>query len=155
VVNLETTNWLLGVMAVASVVQTLMIVGLAVAGYSLYRQLSTTLTDLESRHVAPLRQQVDGILTQMDGVLSEAQAIAARVSHQTERVDQAINGTIGRVDETTDRIKDSVRDRVAQATGVVRAIRAVIASVLTTEPAPKPPRGGQGPTVMEEARGRL
>ena len=40
-VNLETTNWLLGVMAVASVIQTLLLVGMAVVGFRLYRQVSS------------------------------------------------------------------------------------------------------------------
>ena len=78
-----------------------------------------------------LRQQVDGILT-------DVQAIASRVSHQTERVDQAISGAIGQVDETADRIKDTLRDKVSKATGVVRGIRAVLASLLTTEGAREP-----------------
>ena len=130
-VNLETTNWIIGVMAVASVVQTLMLIGLAVAGYRLSRQVSTAVADLDSRHVAPLRRQVEGIL-------SDVQTISTRVSHQTERVDHAITGTIDRVDETADRIKDNLRYRVARATGVVRGIRAIIASLLTTEPGPKP-----------------
>ena len=38
--DLETTNWLLGVMAVASAIQTLMLIVLAVAGYRLYRQVA-------------------------------------------------------------------------------------------------------------------
>jgi hypothetical protein len=37
-----------------------------------------------------------------------------------------------RVDETAERVRHSVRDRVSQATGVVRGIRAVVASVLTS-----------------------
>ena len=65
---------------------------------------------------------------------SDVQTIAARVSNQTERVDHAITGTIDRVDETTERVRDSVRDKVAQATGFVRGMRAVITSLLTTEP---------------------
>ena len=135
--DMETTNWLLGVIAVASAVQTLMLIGLAITSYRLYRQVGTTVADLETRHVAPLRRQVDGILT-------DVQAIATRVSHQTERVDQAINGAIGQVDETADRLKDTVREKVSQATGVVRGIRAIIASLLTTEPAPKPPAAAGG-----------
>ena len=102
-VNLDTTNWLLGVIAVASAVQTLMLIAVAVVGFRLYRQVSGTVEDLESRHVAPLRRQVDGVLTQVDGVLGEVHAIAARVSQQTDRVDHAINGTIERVDETAER----------------------------------------------------
>ena len=136
-VNLETTNWLLGVMAVASAVEMLVLIAIGVTGLRLYRRVTATVEELEARHVAPLRRQVDGILT-------DVQAIAARVSHQTERVDHAITGTIERVDETTERVKGSVRDKVAHATGVLRGIRAVIASMLTTEPAPKPPAQAGG-----------
>jgi uncharacterized protein YoxC len=136
-VDLETTNWLLGVLAVASAVQTLMLIGLAVAGYRMYRQVTATVQELETRHVEPLRRQVDGIL-------SDVQSIASRLSHQTERVDHAISDTIVRVDETAERVKGSVRDKVAQATGVVRGLRAVIASLLTTDHAPKPPAEAGG-----------
>jgi uncharacterized protein YoxC len=132
--NLETTNWILGVVAAASVIQTLILVTVAVMGVRFYRQLSVTIEDLESRHVAPLRHQVDGVLTQADAVLGQVHAIAARVSQQTARVDHAINGTIERVDETAEQLRHRVRDKVSTATGVVRGIRAVIASILTTEP---------------------
>jgi hypothetical protein len=131
-VDLYTTNWLLGVMAVASALQTLMIVGMAVLGYRMYGRMSATIADLESRHVEPLRRQVDGIL-------SDVQSIASRVSHQTERVDHAITDTIERVDETAEQVRDSVRDKVMRVTGIVRGIRAVIASILTSEPVGKPP----------------
>ena len=131
-VNLETTNWLIGVIAVATALQTLLILGGAIVAFRFLRQMQATVADLEIRHIAPLRHQVDGIL-------QDVQTIAARVSNQTERVDRAITGTIDRVDETTERVRDSVRDKVAQATGVVRGIRAIITSLLTTEPTPKPP----------------
>jgi uncharacterized protein YoxC len=143
--NLESTNWLLSVVAVAGAVQTLLLIGLAVAGYRLYRQFGDVAQALETRHVEPLRRQVDGVLTQVDEVLSDVHAITARISQRTERVDHAISGTIGRVDETAEHLVHRVRDKVAQATGVVRGIRAAIASVLTTDQAAKPPAqaGGQ------------
>jgi predicted P-loop ATPase/GTPase len=130
VVDLETTNWLLGVLAVASAVQTLILIGVGIAGYRLYRQLSQTAAELEVRHIAPVRQQLDGIL-------SDVHRITARVSEQTERVDHAISGTIDRVDETAERVKYSVREQMARATGILRGIRAVITSLLTTEPVAK------------------
>jgi len=37
------------------------------------------------------------------------------------------------VDETADRVKGSVRDKVNQAVGVLRGIRAVITSLLNSE----------------------
>jgi hypothetical protein len=42
-----------------------------------------------------------------------------------------------RVDDTAERVKHSVKDKVNQATGVVRGIRAVVASVLSGD-------GGRG-----------
>lgn len=142
--NLDTTNWLLAVVAVASAVQTLLLSGLAVVGYRLFRQVGDVAQTLETRHVEPLRRQVDGVLTQMDEVLSEVHAITARISQRTERVDHAISGTIERVDETAEHLAHRVRDKVAQATGVVRGIRAAIASVLTTDSAAKPPAQAGG-----------
>lgn len=129
-VDLSTTNWLLGVVAVAAALQTLMLIGAAIVGFRLYRQLTQTAAELEVRHIAPLREQVDGILT-------DVHKITARVSDQTARVDQAISGTIDRVDETAERVKYSVREQVSRATGIVRGVRAVIASLFTTE-SPKP-----------------
>jgi phage-related protein len=75
-------------------------------------------------------------------VLGDVHAITARISQHTERVDHAISGTIERVDETAEHVVHRVRDKVAQATGVVRGIRAAIASVLTTEPAKPPAQAG-------------
>ena len=141
--NFETTNWLLGVVAVASAVQALLLIGLTIAGYRLFRQVGDIAQTLEAR-VEPLRRQMDGVLTQMDGVLGEVHAITSRISHQTERVDHAISGTIERVDETAEHLVHRVRDKVAQATGVVRGIRAAVATVLTTDPAAKPPAQAGG-----------
>ena len=143
--NLETTNWLLAVVAMAGAVQALLLIGLAVVGYRLFRQVGDAAQTLETRHVEPLRRQVDSVMTQMEGVLSEVHAITSRISQRTERVDHAISGTIERVDETAEHLVHRVRDKVAQATGVVRGIRAAVASVLTTDAAVKPPAqaGGQ------------
>jgi uncharacterized protein YoxC len=125
--NLETTNWLLGLIALASLVQTGMLVAAALAGRKMYQQISERLDNLEVNHVTPLHRQIDGILTDVQG-------ITARFNNQAARVDHAITDTIDRVDETAERVRYSVRDKVSQATGVVRGLRAAIASVLTTEP---------------------
>jgi len=130
-VDLQTTNWLIGVIAVASAIQSLLVIGAAIAGYRLYRDTARTVSELEALHVEPLRRQLDTIL-------ADVQRITARVSDRTERVDNAINGTMDRVDETAERVKHSVRERVSRVTGMVRGIRAVIASLLTTETTHEP-----------------
>jgi len=125
--NLDTTNVLLGIMAAVSVLEALLLIGLGVGGFMVYRRVMQLVNDLETRQIAPLREKVDSILL-------DVKTVTARVSEQTERVDHAISGTIHRVDETADRVKGSVRDKVNQAVGVARGIRAVIASLMGTEP---------------------
>jgi hypothetical protein len=122
-VDLHTTNVLLGIMAAVSVLEALVLIGAGVGGFLAYRRVMQLVGDLESRQIAPLRAKVDAIL-------GDVQTITARVSQQTERVDHAITGTFDRVDETADRMRSSVREKVFQAVGVVRGVRAAIMSVL-------------------------
>lgn len=124
--NLDTTNMLLGIMAAVSVLEAVLLIGLGIGGFMVYRRVMQLVNDLETRQIAPLRDKVDSILL-------DVKTVTARVSEQTERVDHAISGTIHRVDETADRVKGSVRDKVNQAVGVARGIRAVIASLMATE----------------------
>src|SRR3954471_8502981 len=107
----------LWIMAAVSVLQALLLIGIGVAGYLVYSRVMTLVSDLEARQIAPLREKVDTIL-------ADVKAITARVSQQTERVDQAISGTIDRVDDTAARVRAGVNDRMNQAVGVVRGVRA-------------------------------
>ena len=135
--TLDTTNLMLGIMAGVSVLQALVLIGLAIGGFMAYRRLMALVNDLETRQIAPLRERVDGIL-------ADVKSVTSRVSHQTERVDHAIAGTMDRVDDTAERVKSSVREKVYQATGVVRGVRAVIMSLLGSDSRPKPPATAAG-----------
>ena len=116
----------LWIMAVVSVLQALLLIGIGVGGYLMYSRATTLMADLEARQIAPLREKVDAILTDVKGV-------TARVNQQTERVDHAITGTIDRVDDTAHRVRMGVHDKVNQVAGVVRGVRAVIMSLLHRE----------------------
>ena len=134
--NLETTNLLLGIMAAVSVLEALLLVGMGVGGFLMYRKVMGLVNDLEARQIAPIREKVDAILV-------DVKTVTARVSQQTERVDHAISGTIHRVDETADRVKGSVRDRVNHAVSVVRGVRAVIASLIGDNSGRSAPDSGE------------
>jgi hypothetical protein len=116
----------LWIIAVVSVLQALVLIGAGVAGYLAYSRVMTLVNDLEARQIAPLREKVDAVLL-------DVKSITARVSQQTERVDHAISGTIERVDDTATRVRAGVHDKVSQAVGVVRGVRAVIMSLLQRE----------------------
>lgn len=124
--DLQSLSVPLWIMAVVSILEALVLIGAGVAGYLAYSRVMTLVNELEARQIAPLREKVDAILV-------DVKAISARVSQQTERVDHAINGTIERVDDTATRVRAGVHDKVSQAVGVVRGIRAVIMSLLQRE----------------------
>lgn len=124
--DLQSLSVPLWIMAAVSVLQALVLIGIGVAGYLAYSRVMTLVNDLEARQIAPLREKADAIL-------ADVKSITARVSQQTERVDHAISGTMERVDDTASRVRAGVHDRVNQAVGVVRGIRAVLMSLLHRE----------------------
>ncbi len=136
--NLDTTNVLLGVMAAVSVLEALLLIGVGIAGFLIYRRVMQMVSDLEARQIAPLREKVDAIL-------ADVKTVTERVSQQTERVDHAISGTMERVDVTAERVKSSVAHKVNRAVGVARGIRAVIMSVLGADTPHEPPEAATGP----------
>ena len=125
-VDLHMTNVLLGIIAAVSALEGLCLIGLGVAGFIVYSRVMHIVSDLEAKQIAPLREKIDAILV-------DVKAITARVSQQTERVDQAINGTIDRVDETAHRVRAGVREKVNQAVGIIIGVRSIIMSMLRRE----------------------
>ena len=136
-VDLGTTNAALSIMAVVSVLEALLLIGIGVGGFLMYRRVMQLVNDLEARQIAPLRERVDAIL-------GDVKAVTARVNSEAERVDQAIHGTIDRVDHTAEHLKSSVMDKVNNAAGMVRGVRAAIVSLLHTDHRPKPPATAAG-----------
>ncbi len=122
-VNLNTTNLLLGIMAAVSVLEALLVVGAAIAGFVLYRRVMTLVEELEARQVAPAMVRVNAIL-------DDVKAVSARVKEETERVDQAIRTTMDRVDDTADRVRSNVRAKTSRVVGFVRGLRIAIETML-------------------------
>jgi len=121
--NLSTTNLLLGIMAAVSVLQGLLLIGVGVACFIVYRKVMTLVAALEERQVAPAMKRVNAILDDVKGV-------TAKVREETERVDQAIRSTIDRVDDTADRVRSNVRAKTSWVVGTARGLRTVIEELL-------------------------
>jgi hypothetical protein len=120
--ELGTTNLFLGIMAVVSVLEALVVIGIGIAGLMAYRRVMTLVEGLEHRQVAPAMARVNAILDDVKGV-------TARVKEETERVDQAIRTTMERVDDTADRVRSNVRAKTSRVVGLIRGIRVAIASM--------------------------
>jgi hypothetical protein len=52
--DLGTTNLLLGVMAVVSVLEALVVIGMGVAGFIMYRRTMELVNGLEQRHIVTM-----------------------------------------------------------------------------------------------------
>ena len=135
--DLHDTNVALFIMAAVSVLEALVLIGIGIGGWLVYRRAMQLVNDLEARQIAPVREKVDAIL-------GDVKSLTARVNSEAERVDQAIHGTINRVDNTAEHVKSTVKERVNDAAGVIRGIRAAIVSMLQTDHRPKPPATAAG-----------
>lgn len=127
-VNLETTNLLLGIMAAVSVLQALLIIGLAVAGLKAYRRVMTAVDGIEQRQMAPS-------VARLNAILDDIKSVSATIKRETDRMDDAIQATIGRVDDSVDRMQSSVRAKTSRLVGLVRGVRVAIEAMLSSRAA--------------------
>ena len=124
--ELGTTNLLLGIMAAVSVLEALVIIGAGVAGFLVYRKVMVLIEGIEARQVAPAMARVNGIL-------DDVKAVSAKLKAETERVDQAIHSTMGRIDDTADRVRSNVRAKTSRIVGFVRGLRVALEGMLHSE----------------------
>jgi methyl-accepting chemotaxis protein len=128
--NLNTTNLFLGIIAAVSLLQALVIVGVAIAGYRLYSRVMQTVAGIEERQIAPLVARVETLMSTVDGILGDVKGLTGRVRGRTEQVDAAIDDTIHRVDETAGRVRASVSSRIHGLMGMAQGVAAVVQSLL-------------------------
>ena|SRR5687768_11013187 len=129
--NLNTTNILLGIMAAVSVLQALVLVGVAVFAFRLYRQALMTIREVEQRRIAPIAAQVHSMMARVDAIIGDVKDVTGRVTRQTERVDSAIYHTMHRVDETSARMRESIGSRISQLMGLVHGVICAVQGLFT------------------------
>jgi hypothetical protein len=117
--QIGTTNLLLAIMAVASVFEALVMIGMGLAGLMAYRRVIVLVEGMATRQVAPTMARVNAILDDM-------KTVTATVREETERVDHAIHTTMGRIDDTAGRIRSSVRAKTSTVVGLARGLRVAI-----------------------------
>ena len=122
--GLGTTNVMLGIMAAVSVLEALVVIGIGVAGYLVYKRVMDLISGIEERQVAPAMARVNAIL-------DDAKVVSAKVREEAERVDTAIRTTMDRVDDTADRVRSNVKAKTSRIVGIVRGARVAIEHILT------------------------
>src|SRR5438094_7724388 len=80
--DLTMTNVWLGILAVISLIEFLMIAAAGLFAYKAYKQVMTAVEAVERVHIAPLRARVDAIL-------DEVEVITGKVKHAQDSVSAA------------------------------------------------------------------
>jgi hypothetical protein len=135
--NLAVTNLLLGIMAAVSVLEALVVVGIGLAAFAIYRRVVALVAGLEARHVAPAMGRVNAIL-------DDVKHMSAQVREETDRVDHAIRSTIDRVDHTAERVRSNFRSKANWAVGAMRGVRVAVDWMRRSASTPEPPAGAAG-----------
>jgi len=131
--ELGTTNLLLGIMAAVSVLEALVIIGMGIAGFVVYKRVMSLVDagmvlaqGIEARQVAPAMSRVNAIL-------DDVRDVTTKVKEETERVDNAIHSTIDRIDDTAVRVRTNVRAKTSALIAFLRGARTAVEGMLRSE----------------------
>jgi hypothetical protein len=106
-------------MAAASVVEALVMVGMAVAGFRAYRKVLVLVDRIETRQVGPAMARINAIL-------DDVNTVTTKVKQETERIYHAIHTTMDRIDHTAARLRSNVRAKTTAVVGLVHGLRGAI-----------------------------
>jgi hypothetical protein len=121
--NLGTTNLLLGIMAAVSVLEALLLIGVGVAGFLIYRRVMALINELETRQVAPAMARVNAIL-------DDVKQVSTKVKEEADRVDTALRSTMDRVDDTAERVRSNVKAQTGRLVGILRGARVALETMM-------------------------
>ena len=121
-VDLETTNTWLAVMAIAIVVQTLLMIGIAVVAWQAVQKASAAVEQLERRHLVPLSERVQQVSTRVTEVADDVQEVITRV----RRADDAVRAQLGRFDGVANVAGQAIGSKVWPVVGLSRAVAAAV-----------------------------
>ena len=117
--DLTMTNVWLGILAIISVIEFLMIAVAGLLAYKAYKQVVNVMETVERVHIAPLRARVDGIL-------DEVEIITGKVKHAQDSVSAAFHSatTAGSI------IAGTVKSKTWPLLGMIKGVRSVASALL-------------------------
>ena len=110
--DLTMTNVWLGILAMISLIQFLMVCAAGIFAYRMYQRAMTTLETVERVHVAPLRARVDAMLDQV-------QTVVNKVKHTQESVSDAFRHVAG----TGTAVAGAVKSKTWPIVGILQGLK--------------------------------
>jgi hypothetical protein len=135
--SMDTTNTWLAVMAIAIVVQTLLMIGVAIAAWQALGKATEAVKELEARHLAPLSARLTAVSTRVTEVADDVQEVIGRV----RRADDAVRAQFDRLDSAAHVAGHAIGAKVWPVVGLSRAVGAAVRA-FTTRPSTRPSSPG-------------
>jgi len=118
--SMDTTNTWLAVMAIAIIVQTLLMFGIAIVAWRAMGQAADAVKQLEARHLAPLSARVTAVSERVTAVADDVQEVIIRV----RRADDAVRAQLDRLDNVAHVAGHAIGAKVWPVVGLSRAVGA-------------------------------
>jgi hypothetical protein len=134
---MDITNTWLAVMAIAIVVQTLLLIGIAAIAWQATLKASLALREFEARHLAPLGATVTEVSARVTAVADDVQEVMTRV----RRADDAVRAQLDRLDSVAHVAGHALGARVWPVVGLSRAVGAAF-KAFTSRPSITPSSPG-------------
>jgi hypothetical protein len=138
--DLSTTNVWLAVIAIASVLQLLLIVGLLVGAVRFFRRIEATIDRITEQHIAPISARANKVIDDMEDVMARVQSF-----------DDGMRRTLSRVGDGVSIATSVMRSRFWPVVGVLKGLKAGLAS-LKRAPGDRAPRRSGKITKFAPAR---
>ena len=135
--SMDTTNTWLAVMTIAIVVQTLLLMGIAIVAWQALGKATEAMKDLEVRHLAPLNARITAVSTRVTEVAADVQEVIGRV----RRADDAVRAQLDRFDSVAHVAGHAIGAKVWPVVGLSRAIGAAL-KAFTARPSTSPSSTG-------------
>ena len=112
--DLTWTNTWLGILAVISAIQFLIMCAAGFLAYRMYQKTMTTIETVERVHIAPLRARVDSVLDQV-------QLMTAKVGHAQESISDALHQVTG----AGSAVAGAVKSKAWPIVGIFQGLKSV------------------------------
>jgi hypothetical protein len=143
-VDLTATNWILGVIALVSVLEAIALILAGVYGWRAYKELLAQIRVIEARHVAPLATKAEALMGRVDVIADKVDRITDRIDLGTERVQDAVHATARSAEAAISRVNGSVRRTADIAVAAAKGIRAAVDAFTNARPSPTAQAYGEG-----------
>jgi hypothetical protein len=143
-VDLTTTNWILGVIAFVSVLEAIALIGAGVFGWRAYRELMAQIRVIQTRHAAPLASKAEALMGRVVVIADKVDRITDRIDLGTERVQDAVHATARSAEAAISKVNGSVRRTADVAVAAAKGIRAAVDAFTNARPSSTDRSYGEG-----------